>query len=317
MPEPIELLPPAETGPDNPRWHELRRAGVTASEIAAVMGLSPWESPFSLYWRKVNGWDTADNTYMSDGRHLEAPIANWWWHSAGADERYGAMLAAGLYAHPDRPWQLATPDRLLHARASTSPFYGPTSALLEVKWVAAPSWDGWGEPGTDDVPVYYRAQGLWQADVLGVDVVHFAVLGPGGFRTYVVRRDEKDLRVMRSAGATFHAQLESGDPPDLDSHTATISALKRLHPGVGDEQLDVSVELAEGYRRARALKKRAERLTDAYEARIRAALGETYGRAVCNGKSVASRSVFERKGFEVKPTTIDKITPGRADSYVS
>lgn len=326
MSEPVELLPPSETGPDNPRWHELRRAGVTASEIAAVMGLSPWDSPFSLYWKKLNGWGTEDSAIMAAGRYVEPAAAEWW--DAQQAPRTLVMCPAGLYAHPERPWQIATPDRLLcDPQMHDNPFpddptfehehpNGNVIALLECKWVAH-SWDGWGQEGTDDIPVYYRAQALWQLDVLGVDEVHFAVLGPGGFRPYLVRRDEKDLRVMRSAGATFHARLESGDPPDIDSHTATISTLKRLHPDVGDEQLDVSVELAEGYRRARALKKRAERIADAYEARIRAALGETYGRAVCNGKSVASRSVFERKGFEVKPTTIDKITPGRADSYAS
>lgn len=327
----VELLPPG-TGPHDERWHELRRVGVTASEIAAVMGLSPWDSPFSLFWKKLNGWTTDDSAIMSTGRYVEPSAADWWIAECDPIENL-IMAPAGLYAHPDRPWQLATPDRLLYlpcelcdgtGGAGMDPCadcmcvgYKPDDlvALLECKWVAA-SWDGWGEPGTDDIPVYYRAQALWQLDVLGVDEVYFAVLGPGGFRAYgPVRRDEKDLRVMRTAGAAFHARLEAGDPPDIDGHTATLNTLKRLHPGVGDEQLDVPVELAEGYRRARALKKRAEQLTDTYEARIRAALGETYGRAVCNGKSVASRSVYERKGYEVKPTTIDKLTPGRADSY--
>jgi putative phage-type endonuclease len=300
---PIELIPPGESGPSNPRWHEARRAGVTASEIAAVMGLSPWESPFSLYWRKANAWDTGDNEFMSAGRHLEDAIADWWIAENDPIENL-VMRPAGLYAHPERPWQLATPDRLLHldqcvcgARGdllcSCLPNDGPLLALLECKWVAH-SWDGWGEPGTDDIPVYYRAQCLWQADVMGVDEVHLAALGPGGFRAYRVRRDEKDLRVMRAAGLAFHRSIENGDAPDVDSHSATADALKRVFPGVGDGPIEVPVELAEGYRRARLLKKRLTTQIDRYEARIRAVLGDTYSRAECGGRLVASRSVFER-----------------------
>jgi predicted phage-related endonuclease len=34
-------------------WLEARRKGVTASEIAVVLGLSPYGSPFELYHRKT------------------------------------------------------------------------------------------------------------------------------------------------------------------------------------------------------------------------------------------------------------------------
>lgn len=323
----VEVLPPG-TGPHDPQWHELRRAGVTASEIAAVMGLSPWDSPFSLYWKKVNAWDSGDNEFMSAGRHLEDAIANWW---KAEHDPMGSlvMCRAGLYAHSERSWQLATPDRLLcDGQMHDNPFPGDPGfewkhpdgniqALLEVKWVAH-SWDGWGEPGTDEIPVYYRAQGLWQADTLGVETVYFAALGPGGFRAYVLRIDdraEEDLRMMRAAGLDFHRRIQEGDAPDLDSHTATLGALKRLHPTVGEGEVPVTPDLAEEYRQARADKKAAEERIAACEALIRAALGSEFNRATCNGKSVASRSVYERKGYYVEPTAIDKLTPGRADSY--
>ncbi|MDG4792204.1 YqaJ viral recombinase family protein, partial [Micromonospora sp. WMMD1102] len=106
----VELLPAAEATPDNPRWHELRRAGVTASEVAALVGISPWDSAFSLYHRKANGWEVEDNEDLSNGRRCEPVIAEWW-----ADTHPDAVVCpAGLYASQARPWQLATPDRLVH-----------------------------------------------------------------------------------------------------------------------------------------------------------------------------------------------------------
>lgn len=340
----VELLPPGEATPENPEWHELRRTGITASEIAAVMGISPWESPFSCYWRKVNGWQWDGNEYTATGRRLEPVIADWW----ASEYLEYVICPAGLFASAERPWQLATPDRLVHPPCScctddyctcnvdgncwecqNTGLGGPAHALLECKWVAH-SWDGWGEQGTDDIPVYYRAQCLWQADVMGVDEVHVAALGPGGFRAYVVRRDEADLALMRKAGEEFHRRLTEGDPPPLDSHSATLTTLKRLHPTVGEGDVEVSADLAEGYRNARAEKKAFEQYIARCEAEIRAALGSTYARAVHNGRTVASRSVFEQQRIDAArlrkeqpdiaaeytvTTTVDRLNPGRAESH--
>lgn len=337
MPEPIELLPPSEAVHGNDRWMELRRGGITASEIAIVMGISPYGSPFSLYWQKLNDWRWDGNDLTSVGRHLEDAIADWWMAQCDPIENLAAERA-GLYAHPERPWQLATPDRLLFLECegcggagwgvriatgySCSDCGGrPPIALLECKWVAH-SWDGWGEQGTDEIPVHYRAQGLWQLDTLGVDEVHFAALGPGGFRSYLVRRDEADLELMRAAGADFYRRLVEEDPPPLDGHSATITTLQRIHPDLGDGDVEVPVELAERYRIARADRKAAEAGVDLCEAEIRAALGSTYARAVVGKKLVASRSIYEQSGDSAELTAleddwpvVDRLNPGRAESY--
>jgi putative phage-type endonuclease len=331
----VELLPPSEAVHGNERWMELRRAGVTASEIAVILGLSPYDSAFNLYWSKLNDWRWEGNEFTSAGRHLEDAIADWWMAERDPLENLVAR-PAGLYVHPERPWQLATPDRLLFLPCPNCVdtdvlrpcevcrdwgTAGDPLALIECKWVAY-SWDGWGEEGTDQVPVYYRAQALWQLDVLGVDEVHFAALGPGGFRSYLVRRDEADLKLMRAAAEDFVRRLNEQDPPDLDGHEATISALKKLHPSLGDGDVEVPVELAEAYRRARALKKRAEDVIDRCEARIRAALGSDYSRAVVGKKLVASRSIYDQSGDSAELTAlegdwpvVDRLNPGRAASY--
>jgi putative phage-type endonuclease len=331
----VELLPPGEATPDNERWHELRRAGITASEIAAVMGISPWESPFSCYWRKVCGWRTDDSDIMSTGRRLEGAIADWW---ATQNGPYLIVHEAGLYAHSDRPWQLATPDRLIcDPQMHDNPFPDDPSyehrhadedviALLEVKWLAY-SWDGWGEPGTDQIPVYYRAQALWQLDVMGVDEVYIAALGPGGFRAYgPIVRDEDDLQVMRKAGEEFARRLAEQDPPPLDGHSGTLAALKRLHPSVGEGAVEVASQLATDYAMARLARKTAEDGIAICEAQLRATLGSTYARATYDGKLVASRSVFEQGRIDgarlraelpeiaaayTTKTTVDRLNPGR------
>lgn len=330
----IELLAPREARPDNDRWHDLRRQGVSASEIAAVLGISPWESPFSLYWRKVNNWQTEANDDMATGTRVEPVVADWWADTQDPHENL-AVVPAGLYAHPERPWQLATPDRLIYQNlcacdpdvlcvCDTALDGWPLLAVLECKWTA--SWDGWGDPGTDDIPVYYRAQVLWQCDVMGVDEWHLAMLGPGGFRAYNGRRDEKDLTVMREAGRRFMARLAAGDPPDVDEHTATLATVKRLNPDLVDAEQEISATTAAGYRRARALKAAAQRLCDRFEARLRAEMGANRV-AVHDGAKVASRSIYDTTRIDTTrlraehpevaaayatTSTTDRLTPARS-----
>lgn len=339
----VELLPAEKAVPSNPAWHELRRAGVSASEIAAVLGLSPWDSPFSLYWQKVNGWETPDNEYMSNGRRVEPVVADWWMDTQDPHENLSGDRA-GLYAHPDRPWQLATPDRLIYTGCPGCDGIGLESwdigacdhcrgagrtgrpiTVLECKWTG--SWDGWGDPGTDDIPVYYRAQLLWQIDVLGLDEGHLAMLGPGGFRAYgPVRRDERDLVVMRGAARRFLDRVAAGDPPDVDEHSATLATVKRLHPDLVDAEAEISPDTAAGYRRARALKQAAERLCTRFEVRLRAEMGANRV-AVHDGRKVATRSIYDTTRLDAArlraeqpevaaayatTSTTDRLTPARS-----
>ena len=83
-----ELIPAV---PGSPEWHAARRLGVTATDIVTILGLSHWDSPYSLFWRKLGQVpDVEDNARFRLGRELEPIIANWW-----AEE-----TAPGIYARP-------------------------------------------------------------------------------------------------------------------------------------------------------------------------------------------------------------------------
>lgn len=318
-----ELLPPHQATPANPEWHRIRRQGVSASEIAAILGISPWDSAFSLYWRKVEGWDTQATDDMSTGTILEAGIADLWADRCDPHENL-VIVRAGLYASRERPWQLATPDRLIGMHrpdcgadgmvvCDCMPEEVTPDEVLECKWTG--TWDGWGDEGTDDIPPHYRAQVLWQCDVLGLGEWSLAVLGPSGFRAYrgvYNRAARRDVILMRRAGEQFVRRLVDLDPPPVDDgHPATIATLRRLHPSMTDTEIEVDTEFADGWRRARALKARATALCDRYEARARDQLGAGH-RLTTGGLLVASRSIYDRKPYEVGPATIDKLNPGKA-----
>lgn len=164
-------------------------------------------------------------------------------------------------------------------------------ALLEMK--TAHSADGWGEPNTADIPVYYRAQVQWQMLVTGVGKAFVALLiGGSDYREYVVERDEKDIAVMVEAGRRFMARLAAGDPPPIDDHHATLAALKRLHPDLDSTDAEVPESVADGYLRAVRMARLADKVKTRYEIALRAAMGNAH-KATSGGRKVATRVITE------------------------
>lgn len=215
--------------PGSDEWLQL----ITASKVAAILGLSPWESPFSL-WHRMNGTVPGQGTSPAKerGHYLEPAIAQWF---ADQHPEWNVVYAPGLYLAAGNERHAASPDGLLHASSA-----GKASAALEVKTAARD--DEWGRAGTDEVPIYYRAQALWQAYVLDVPRVHFAVLTSYlEFREYVVERDEEDLALIHQAVEAFLTSLDEGRPPLVDGSTATYEVVRRLHPEI-DRELDVDVD---------------------------------------------------------------------------
>jgi putative phage-type endonuclease len=276
--------------PLSPEWFAARREGIGASEIAAVMGISPWESPFSLYWRKVNGWEFPDAPELEWGRRLEPVIAD----RFAQDHPEWIVRAGGLEVHPFRPWQLATPDRklFLPPDADRAASCDLPMSVLECKTAATSA--GWGEPGSDDIPVYYRAQVLWQMNVVGVNTGHVAALiGGTDYREYLVRGGHRDINLMIEWGRRFMRRLETGDPPPLDDHSQTMVTLRRLHPDVVDERVVVDDDTAAGYARAVRARRLAERVERRYGARLLAAMAGARVAVTADGRKVTTRVVSD------------------------
>lgn len=302
-------------------WLQARRQGITASEIAVVMGLSPWSSPYALYWRKLGQLPEQDDSdAMALGRYLEDYVAD---RFAGLHPGFslGAQARWSLYAADDRPWQMATPDRLVWERDNSKFWPGGgyqnlPDAVLECKTDA--SYDGWGEDGTDQIPVHYRCQVLWQCDVMGVQTGYVACLflHSRKLRVYELTIDaaaEADLKIMRDTAQCFLDDIRDGREPDVDWRPATTSALKRLHPSLDeDREILVSHQLATRYRAAVRNLKAAERKKAGYENRIRALLGTGhYATDAVTHATLARRDVYDlpEKTITRKATTIDRLIP--------
>ena len=92
---------------DRTDWLAWRRSGIGASDVAGILGLSPWASPFSVWASKIDDQaDDHDNDAMEFGRRAEVMVAPWFADRTG-------LTVAGEQArctHRDDTWKLCTVD---------------------------------------------------------------------------------------------------------------------------------------------------------------------------------------------------------------
>jgi putative phage-type endonuclease len=232
--------------PGSSEWREFRRWRLGGSEIAAVLGLSPYESPLSLWLRKMGlAGPQQKRAEMEWGNRLEPVVADKFFE---ADGRWPWGIGTpATYTHPERDWQAASPDRFV---SYSTPAAGYADSILEVK--TAPYGDGWGIPGTDQIPVYYRCQVLWYLSTLGLTHAHIAVLiGGYDYREYFLELDQQaleDIDTLIVEGSAFIASMKGDRRPDIDSHDQTYQVLREQHPDIqAGEDVDLGEDLGLEY----------------------------------------------------------------------
>jgi putative phage-type endonuclease len=215
---------------------------VGKSEIAAVLGLSKWESHFSLWHRKLGRIpERPQNPDQEWGTRLEPAIL-----AKFADKHPELVVDVhpGTWANDERPWQIANPDALA---GPADPPPGPGRVLttvVEAKNVndrIAYEWD-------NGPPPYYVVQARWYLDVFGLDrAVIAALFGGSDYEEFTIYPDPWDTKLLREAGQAFMDSLAEGRRPDIDAHGATYEALRYIPDGVIDDRVEVDEALALEY----------------------------------------------------------------------
>lgn len=287
-----ELVPAV---PLTPGWHAARRGGVTATDIVTILGLSSWDSVYSLFWRKLGQVpDEPDNDRMALGRALEPYVVERWRLEHG----YGLsnIIDGQLYRSSARAWQMATLDRWLVGDLEGWPLECKTWASADAR-----SWD-------DGPPARVRAQVLWQMDVMDVAAGHVGVvfLPSGEFRSYTIEHSAgcgrwspetcpacHDVWLMRAAGEEFMARLRLElPPPDPDSSAATLAAVRARFARQPDKQADVDAAAFGDWATAKKEAAFWEAQARGYEIELREQAGEASVLCV-DGQPVARRVIVD------------------------
>ena len=248
---------------------------MSASKVAAVLGLSPYMSRFTL-WHQMNGTAAKTETteVMRRGHYLEPAVSAWF----SAQHPDWKIIPTGTWTHPRLSWATASPDRIALIKASPA-------ALVEIK--TAGHSDGWTD---SEIPPGYRAQVMWAMHVTGATTTYVAVLLPFlEFREYLIRYDAAEGEFIERQCEMFMDTLARQVPPPLDGATSTYQTLRELHPEINGESVEVSPEIAEDFLYCKRVLGEAEELERASKSHMLARMGNAKT-ATCNGVVIATRA---------------------------
>ena len=242
-------------------WLLARKNSIGGSDAAAVVGLSQWASPYSVWCEKTGRTaELEDNEAMRVGRDLEQYVAERFCEATGKHvRRRNAILK-----DPDIPFAHANVDRLIVGE----------DAGLECKTTSALNMRSFGD---NEYPQNYYVQCMHYMMVTGASKWYLAVLVMGRqFLWFEIERDEAEIEALRAAEEAFWLHVINNTPPLVDGSQATTDAVNEvwgnIHAAVDVDLTAVSRDLMMlGEYKAQI--KRIKEEADACENRIKVFMG--------------------------------------------
>jgi putative phage-type endonuclease len=198
---------------------EIRRSGVTASDVRVLTGYDPYgRTVHDLYAAKVFGVDSYRDTEATRIGLAIEPIV-----IAETARKKGLQIAHRVdmtVRHPAHPTRIATPDAFL---------LGPE--LIEAKVVGFHAAHEWGESEVGEAPDWVVIQVAWQMIVTEAKRVHVGALIGTEVRTYTVQRDPAlDQVLIEQADRFWTDHILAKRPPDVDGSEGSRRMLKAQWP---------------------------------------------------------------------------------------
>lgn len=205
-------------------WLALRKGHIGGSDAAAVVGLNPYASQYSLWAEKTGRVDGfAGNLATEVGAYLEEFVAKKFEEETGKRVR----RANQSILNSDYPFAIANIDREIVGE----------DAGLEIKTTDSLNM---GKFKGGEYPSQYYAQIVHYMAVTGKQKWYLAVLiGNRDFKIFTIDRDDAEISSLMAAEKDFWDCVTNDTPPPVDGSEATSKALQGVYPESGDDVVDL------------------------------------------------------------------------------
>lgn len=155
---------------DRAEWLKYRESGIGSSEVATIVGLNPWETPYQLWRRKV-GLDAPkqENFAMKAGHYLEDAVSLFWQDETG-QQVIKSSAGDWIIRDDERPYLQVSPDRTYWL--IDMPHNNDNKGILEIKTTQKTIDE-------DDIPKHWFCQVIYQLGVAGYQYGSLAWLTQG------------------------------------------------------------------------------------------------------------------------------------------
>ena len=200
----MEIIIPAT----HEQWLAERAKGIGSSEVATVLGVNPFDTPYRL-WRRKRGMDAPqeENEAMRAGHILESAVATYF--EQESHRRVIRRSAGDWIAYDEkRPYLRVSPDRTYWTGSKRS---GRSKGVLECKTTQM-------DVDADDLPKHWFCQLQYQLGVMGLTQGSLAWLTRGrrfGFRDIRFDPDFYDYLVFRLEKFWNENVMGGKEPPVL------------------------------------------------------------------------------------------------------
>lgn len=278
-------------------WLDARNGGIGASEVATVLGLNPFETPYQL-WRRKKGLDAPkqENFAMKAGHYLEDAVARFY---ADATQCHIIKNTVEDFSiiNPDKPFLRVSPDRLYWRDGMKH--NEENKCVLECKTTQM-------EIDEDSVPQHWFCQLQMNLGVAELPQGALAWLTMGrkfGFKDFVFDKEFYDW--MIGEVEKFWLDYIVGDQEPLPVNVDDVLLKNPRH--VAGKTIEATDELVEDCRQLKELKEELSGLDNRkkeLEAAIKMAMGDAEALTLPNStkplatwKATKDKTCFDEKKF--------------------
>lgn len=245
-----------------------RRTYIGGSDIAAIMGLSPWKTALDVYERKISNepelLDEEKRKFFARRKRQEPVVAEMLFDTYGIEvTKLSLDDNPNRYMDPQYPFLAAEIDyEFVMTDAARDAFPArpewaaiPNGTLLngEIKTVHPFVAKHWGEEGSEEVPIHYAAQSMFGLGIVRRPACLVAALfGIDNLLGFPVMADDETIPGMRSKAVAFwQNHVIPRIPPEPSNMDDIMKLFARANgrPVEADEKL---IEKLEALRNVRA-----------------------------------------------------------------